>query len=78
MNWEMPELAIGRVLSRSKADGQNGSVPTEFSGELVFGSGVSASFYCSFKTENQEWANVSGTGGYVEVPDFVLRSLAVN
>jgi len=23
-------------------------------------------------TENQQWANVSGTRGYVEMPDFVL------
>ena len=44
----------------------------EFSGELFFKSGVSASFYCSFITENQEWAILSGTRGYVEVPDFVL------
>ena len=38
----------------------------------MFSAGVSASFYCSFITQNQQWANVSGTGGYVEVPDFVL------
>lgn len=72
MNWEMPAEATGRVLSRSKVDNESGSVPTEFSGELLFKSGASASFYCSFITENQEWANVSGTMGYVEVPDFVL------
>jgi predicted dehydrogenase len=72
MNWEMPVETIGRVLSRSKADNENGSVLTEFSGELLFKSGESASFYCSFIAENQEWANVSGTRGYVEVPDFVL------
>lgn len=72
MNWEMPVEAHGRVLSRSKADNEDDSVPTEFSGELLFKSGVSASFYCSFITENQEWANVSGTRGYIEVPDFVL------
>jgi predicted dehydrogenase len=66
MNWEMPEEVTGRILSRQ------GAVPTEFSGELFFKSGVSASFYCSFITENQEWAIVSGTRGYLEVPDFVL------
>jgi hypothetical protein len=71
MNWEMPQEVKGRILSRSSQDQQN-SVPTEFSGELIFNAGVSASFYSSFITENQQWANVSGTGGYVEVPDFVL------
>ena len=72
MNWEMPEEVTGRILSSSQRDERDDGVPTEFSGELFFKSGVSASFYCSFITENQEWANVSGTRGYVEVPDFVL------
>jgi len=66
MNWEMPEEVTGRLLS------SHGAVPTEFSGELFFKSGVSASFYCSFITENQEWANLSGTRGFVELQDFVL------
>jgi predicted dehydrogenase len=72
MNWEMPQEVSARVLSRSQANSQTGSVPTEFSAEMVFKSGPSASFYCSFVTENQEWANVSGTRGYIDVPDFVL------
>ena len=72
MNWEMPVEAHGRVLSRSKVDNEGGSVPTQFSGELLFRSGASAAFYCSFITEIQEWVNVSGTRGYVEVADFVL------
>ena len=33
---------------------------------------VGASFYCSFLTENQQWANISGDKGFVHVPDFVL------
>lgn len=72
MNWEMPDKVTGRILSKSTEDAQNVSVPAEFSGELFFKSGVSSSFYCSFVTENQQWANISGTRGYVEVPDFVL------
>lgn len=72
MNWEMPEEVTGRILSRQ------GAVPTEFSGELFFKSGVSASFYCSFITENQEWAIVSGTRGYLEVRDFVLPFAETN
>lgn len=72
MNWEMPMEVTGRILASSgKGDGQDG-VPTEFSGELFFKSGISASFYCSFITENQEWAIISGTRGHVEMPDFVL------
>ena len=66
MNWQMPKAVTGRRLSNS------GNVPTEFSGELVFEGNVSASFYCSFITENQEWANLSGTRGYLHIPDFVL------
>lgn len=72
MNWEMPEDVTGRILSSSQSEEPHNSVPAEFSGELFFKSGTSASFYCSFITENQEWANVSGTRGYVEIPDFVL------
>src|SRR5262249_40379054 len=44
----------------------------EFSGELFFPGNVTASFYCSFRAENQQWAHVSGTHGYLLVPDFVL------
>jgi predicted dehydrogenase len=33
---------------------------------------VSAALYCSFQTENEQWAVVSGAKGFVHVPDFVL------
>jgi predicted dehydrogenase len=72
MNWEKPEEVTGRILSTSRKGEGHDSVPTEFSGELFFKSGASASFYCSFITENQQWANVSGSRGFVDVPDFVL------
>jgi predicted dehydrogenase len=72
MNWEMPNEVTGRILSSSGMGETHDAPPMEFSGELFFKSGVSASFYCSFITENQEWAILSGTRGYVEVPDFVL------
>jgi len=73
MNWEMPEEVTGRILASSgKGDGQTASLQN-FPGELFFKSGVSASFYCFvLSTENQEWAIVSGTRGYLEIPDFVL------
>ena len=38
--------------------------------------GVSASFYCSFNTELQQWAHVSGTKGSISVRDFVLPHCA--
>ncbi len=47
-------------------------MPLEFSGELFFPGGVSASFYSSFETENQQWANISGDKGFLYLPDFVL------
>ena len=48
------------------------TVPLEFSAELYYPDGVSASFYCSFQTANQQWANVSGEKGLVDVRDFVV------
>ena len=72
MNWEMPDEVTGRILSSSGMGETHDAPPMEFSGELFFKSGASASFYCSFITDNQEWAILSGTRGYVEVPDFVL------
>src|SRR5204862_4737880 len=45
---------------------------TDFSAELIFPGGVSSSFYCSFVAENQQWAVISGTQGYLEMADFVL------
>ncbi|MFN8092300.1 MAG: Gfo/Idh/MocA family oxidoreductase [Vicinamibacteria bacterium] len=70
--YERPTHVLARELSTAARPDSPTSVPTEMSGELRFASGVSASFYCSFLTENQQWANVSGTRGFVHVPDFVL------
>src|SRR5437879_4743754 len=72
MNWHIPPSVSGRILSQTGSAGDKNSVPTEFSGELQFDNGVSSSFYCSFVTENQEWANIGGTLGYLQIPDFVL------
>jgi predicted dehydrogenase len=66
MKGAAPERVTGRVLK--SADG----VPTEFSGELFFGKGVSSSFYCSFLTEIEQWAHISGTKGWARLDDFVL------
>jgi predicted dehydrogenase len=67
LKYQMPQRVAGRILSATP-DG----VPLEFSAELFFPGGVSANFYCSFETENQQWANISGNRGFIAMPDFVL------
>ena len=70
MNYQMPRSVTGRTLFAHGSGSK--PVPIEFSGELFFASGPSASFYCSFRTENHQWAHISGSKGSVHVPDFVL------
>lgn len=70
--WQIPTEVVGRCINTSKGASSEGEVPSEFSAELRFANGVSASFYCSFLTGNQQWAHVSGTKGNVFVKDFVL------
>jgi predicted dehydrogenase len=72
MRYERPTHVYARELASAARPDSPSRVPTEMSGELRFRGGVSASFYCSFVTENQQWANVGGTKGFVHVPDFVL------
>jgi len=72
LGYQMPERVSGRILSAHGRGDSSSAVPTEFSAELYYPGGVSASFYCSFRTENHQWANVAGTKGYLHVPDFVL------
>lgn len=72
MKYQMPERVSGRLLAAAPQADDSAPVPLEFSGEMFFRDGVTASFYCSFLTENQQWVNVSGTKGFVHVPDFVL------
>ncbi len=57
MKYQMPERVSGRTLFEHGSGAK--PVPIEFSGELFFPGGVSASFYCSFRTENQQWAHIS-------------------
>lgn len=72
MNQQMPERVTGRLLAQHGRSDSRSPVSTEFSGELLFPNGASASFYCSFRTEIQQWASVSGERGHLYVPDFVL------
>ncbi len=70
MNWEMPMRVSGRVLS--EASGNDGVPATmEFSAELDFANGVTGAFHCSFLAPKQMWFNVSGTEGYLRIPDFI-------
>lgn len=68
----LPEKVRGHLHAVSGRSDSPDSVPMEFSGEMLFPGGISASFYCSFLTENQQLAHVSGTKGYVKLDDFVL------
>ncbi len=65
--WALPASVTGRVLSFAR----DGVTPAQFSGELLWADGVSAGFYCSFVTELQQWAVVSGAKGSLRMPDFV-------
>lgn len=72
MNFRLPTEVRGRTLHWLKGDTSSAPVPGEFSGELLFEGGISASFYCSFRTQHQQWVHVSGSGGYLRIDDFVL------
>lgn len=66
LNWQLPREISAQTLAQTDS-----SVPTDFSAELIFDGGVSAGLYCSFINFRQQWVNVSGTKGYLQIPDFV-------
>ena len=70
LKYQMPATVTGRLLS-AYGDGPT-ACPREFAGDLFFADGVTASFYCSFRTALQQWAEVSGDKGCLRVPDFVV------
>jgi len=72
MNWELPARVAGHILQEYRHPASPAAIPTDFSAELFFANGVSAGFYCSFVTQLQQWANLAGTNGAINVPDFVL------
>ena len=72
MKFQLPHRVTGRLLTQSGRADSPAPVPVEFCGELFFEGGVSASFYCSFITELQQWVHVSGPNGSIYVSDFVL------
>ncbi len=72
MNYQVPQRVSGRLLTEMSRSDSPGKVPVEFSAELFFPHGISASYYCSFLNENQQWMVVSGSNGYLRLEDFVL------
>lgn len=68
----LPREVTGRMLGHWQRPGSQAPVPAEFTGEMFYEGGVTAGFYSSFVTENQEWASVSGTRGHLHLTDFVL------
>jgi predicted dehydrogenase len=65
MNWQLPQRVSGRVLATA------GSAIMDFSGDLDFADGASATFHCSFLAHDQVWLSISGTQGSLRVADFV-------
>lgn len=72
MQGQLPTQVTARTLTTLQSTSGDQPVPGEFSAELLFDGGVSANFYCSFLTENQQGMHLSGDKGYVRVDDFVL------
>ncbi|NUQ63006.1 MAG: Gfo/Idh/MocA family oxidoreductase [Pirellulales bacterium] len=72
MNELLPQSVCGHMLAERGRPDSPSPVPIDFSAELFFPGGVSAGCYCSFITGIQQWANLSGTSGYLHVSDFVL------
>jgi predicted dehydrogenase len=66
LDWRLPREVSARTLAQTDS-----SVPTDFSAELFFDGGISAGLYCSFINFRQQWVNVSGTKGYLQISDFV-------
>src|SRR5579864_5784012 len=58
MNEQLPRSVAGRLMA-GRHPGAGPPGPMEFSGEMFFAGGESASFFCSYRTGNQQWANVS-------------------
>ena len=72
----LPDAVSGRLVAAIEPAGGGASMPVEFCGELVFHDppAVTASFFCSFLVEHQQWVHVSGTRGSLRIDDFVLPS----
>lgn len=72
LHEQLPLQVTGRICSETPASARGVSVPLEFSGNLFFADGVSASFHCSFTAHNAQWAIISGSRGVLQLSDFVV------
>lgn len=72
LKYEMPSSVRSRMIRQAGRPDSPDAVPISLSSELVFSNGVTASFYCGFETEHQQWVNISGTKGHIAMNDFVL------
>ena len=72
MGEKLPVQVIGRSLKTHQHPDADQSVPIEFDGTLIFEGNVTASLYCSFTAELQQWTNISGSEGQITIEDFVL------
>jgi len=71
LKWQLPHTVTGRILAQSESKEGRVPAPTDFSAELFFDGGVSATFHCSFLAALQQWVFVSGRDGWLRMPDFV-------
>lgn len=72
MDDAMPQSVHGRIIQSHKHPDADAAVPIEFEGTMTFEKNVTASIYCSFVTELQQWTNISGSEGNITIEDFVL------
>jgi predicted dehydrogenase len=72
MGFRAPESVVAHTLTPLRGDSSPAAVPGEFSAELFFPGGVTASMYCSFLTENLQVSVIAGDRGYITLDDFVL------
>ncbi|MGB7346996.1 MAG: Gfo/Idh/MocA family oxidoreductase [Pirellulaceae bacterium] len=68
----VPTRVSARTITALKGGDSDGEVPGEFSAEMQYADGFSASFFCSFLTSNSQVAVVSGQRGIITLDDFVL------
>ena len=71
-NDALPVAVEGLAVQTYQPSDATQPVPIEFDGRLIFGNGLTASFYCSFVAAHQQWARISGTEGFVSIEDFTL------
>lgn len=77
-DFQSPREVTGRVISQVNGAKSARPVPVEFSGEMLFENGITASFYSSFAAANEQWAIITGTKGFIRIPDFVLPFYAAD